>query len=156
MRWQCAGSCLLGYAGCCGNACAGRNVESKYAACLADLRIQPRAPAPGHLPHQTLQSIDFCMTCDILEARGLFQMTSDVHEGRCQLAGMCAGDDSKNCLAAAAAAARSGADGTKGMKASKGRSSYVPEDVLSSVPDPGAQGVAIWLQAIADSARQPQ
>ena len=63
-----------------------------------------------------------------------------------------AGGAGINCLAAAAAAAKSGADGTKGMKASKGRSSYVPEDVLALVPDPGAQGVAIWLQAIADCA----
>ena len=63
-----------------------------------------------------------------------------------------AGGAGSKCLAAAAAAAKSGADGTKGMKARKGRSSYVPEDVLASVPDPGAQAVAIWLQAIADSA----
>ncbi|KAK9836762.1 hypothetical protein WJX74_007596 [Apatococcus lobatus] len=60
------------------------------------------------------------------------------------------GEDDNQCLAAAAAAAKSGADGTKGMKAKKGRSSYVPEGVLASVPDPGAQGVAIWLQAIAE------
>lgn len=73
-----------------------------------------------------------------------------------RLAVLSAGDDGSRCLAAAAAAAKSGADDTTGMKARKGRSSYVPEDVLSSVPDPGAQGVAIWLQAVAESTKGPQ
>ena len=62
-----------------------------------------------------------------------------------------AGGSGKQVIEAAAAAARVGADDTKNMKASKGRSSYVPEDVLASVPDPGAQGCAIWLQAVATS-----
>ncbi|CAD7699261.1 unnamed protein product [Ostreobium quekettii] len=50
-------------------------------------------------------------------------------------------------------AARAGADATTTMKALAGRSSYVPEDVLQSVPDPGAQAVAIWLKAIYDAVK---
>ncbi len=63
---------------------------------------------------------------------------------------VCTGASGQEVIKAAAAAARTGADKTRNMKASKGRSSYVPEDVLRSVPDPGAQGCAIWMQAIAD------
>ena len=39
-----------------------------------------------------------------------------------------------------------------GMGAEAGRSSYVPVEVLRTVPDPGAKGVAVWLRALADSA----
>jgi len=52
-------------------------------------------------------------------------------------------------LAVAAAAAREGADATAGMQVAMGRSAYVPTAALQTVPDPGAQAVAIWLGAVA-------
>uniref|UniRef100_A0A7S3VUH4 Dihydroxyacetone kinase n=1 Tax=Dunaliella tertiolecta TaxID=3047 RepID=A0A7S3VUH4_DUNTE len=52
---------------------------------------------------------------------------------------------------AAAAAAERGAEATKGMKAAAGRSSYVPAEVLASVPDPGAVAVSIWIRNVANS-----
>lgn len=52
---------------------------------------------------------------------------------------------------AAARAARSGADRTASMtKARAGRSSYVPDDALRGVPDPGAAAVARVFEALAD------
>ena len=54
-------------------------------------------------------------------------------------------------LAAAAAAGEAGVEATMGMGAEAGRSSYVPVEVLRTVPDPGAKGVAVWLRALADS-----
>uniref|UniRef100_A0A7S1UJS1 Dihydroxyacetone kinase n=1 Tax=Phaeomonas parva TaxID=124430 RepID=A0A7S1UJS1_9STRA len=49
----------------------------------------------------------------------------------------------------AAAAALSGAEATTGMTAGAGRSSYVPEELLKTVPDPGAMAVAYCFEAIA-------
>ncbi|GAX75952.1 hypothetical protein CEUSTIGMA_g3395.t1 [Chlamydomonas eustigma] len=48
-----------------------------------------------------------------------------------------------------AKAALMGAESTKSMSATAGRSSYVPSEVLAEVPDPGAVAVAIWIQAVA-------
>eukprot|EP00798_Chlamydomonas_sp_ICE-L_P005045 gene5045-34834_t len=45
-------------------------------------------------------------------------------------------------MAATAKAATEGSDSTKAMDASAGRSSYVPVEVLKTVVDPGAKGVA--------------
>ncbi|KAG2424502.1 hypothetical protein HYH02_015172 [Chlamydomonas schloesseri] len=50
---------------------------------------------------------------------------------------------------AAAAAAEAGAESTRGMAAAAGRASYVPAEVLASVPDPGAVAAARWLRAVA-------
>lgn len=61
------------------------------------------------------------------------------------------GQPAADIARAAAAAARQGAEATKSMPAMAGRSSYVPEEVLSSVPDPGASAAAIWIQAAASS-----
>ncbi len=56
-------------------------------------------------------------------------------------------------LASAARAARTGADRTATMiKARAGRSSYVREDALRGVPDPGAVAVAVVLEALARDA----
>ena len=53
-------------------------------------------------------------------------------------------------LTAAAAAARRGADHTATMKSARaGRSSYVPEDALRGVPDPGAVAFAAIFDALA-------
>ncbi|MDG6093543.1 dihydroxyacetone kinase subunit DhaK [Acetobacter sp. AN02] len=53
-------------------------------------------------------------------------------------------------LSEAASAARSGADSTKTMKKSHaGRASYVPEDQLSGIPDPGAEAIARMLESMA-------
>jgi triose/dihydroxyacetone kinase / FAD-AMP lyase (cyclizing) len=53
-------------------------------------------------------------------------------------------------LAGAAAAARRGADKTATMKSARaGRSSYVPEDALRGVPDPGAVAFAAIFEALA-------
>jgi triose/dihydroxyacetone kinase / FAD-AMP lyase (cyclizing) len=55
-------------------------------------------------------------------------------------------------LTAAAKAATEGAERTASMtKALVGRSSYVREDVLRGVPDPGAIAVAALFEAIAQS-----
>ncbi|MCJ1275100.1 hypothetical protein MMC21_002900 [Puttea exsequens] len=51
----------------------------------------------------------------------------------------------------AAEAAKEGADKTKGMKASLGRSVYVGGTGFESVPDPGAYGLSIFLSGIADA-----
>ncbi len=59
-----------------------------------------------------------------------------------------AGEGGKNALEQACQAAEEGAAATKAMEASAGRSSYVPEEVLRDVPDPGAQAVCVWLKAI--------
>jgi dihydroxyacetone kinase len=57
-----------------------------------------------------------------------------------------AGED----LAAVAAAAAAGAARTASMtKARAGRSSYVREDALRGVPDPGAAAVAAVFEALA-------
>ncbi|BDA43964.1 Triokinase/FMN cyclase [Coccomyxa sp. Obi] len=59
------------------------------------------------------------------------------------------GDDAAVALDKAAVAAQEGAERTRGMAASAGRSSYVPEAVLKDVPDPGACAVATWMAALA-------
>ena len=51
----------------------------------------------------------------------------------------------------AANAARVGADKTKGMKASLGRSVYVGGSGFEEVPDPGAYGLSIFLGGIAEA-----
>lgn len=50
---------------------------------------------------------------------------------------------------AAAAAARKGAEGTKGMKASLGRSVYVGGSGYEEVPDPGAWGLSEFFLGLA-------
>ncbi len=51
----------------------------------------------------------------------------------------------------AAEAAKEGANKTKGMKASLGRSVYVGGTGFEEVPDPGAFGLSIFLSGIADA-----
>ncbi len=50
----------------------------------------------------------------------------------------------------AAAAAKKGADGTKGMKASLGRTVYVGGAGFKEVPDPGAYGLSEFLTGLAE------
>lgn len=50
----------------------------------------------------------------------------------------------------AAAAAKKGAEGTKEMRASLGRSVYVGGDSWQGVPDPGAHGLSEFLAGLAD------
>ncbi len=50
----------------------------------------------------------------------------------------------------AAEAARKGADGTKGMKASLGRTVYVGGKGWQDVPDPGAYGLSEFLTGLAE------
>lgn len=52
-------------------------------------------------------------------------------------------------LAAAARAAREGADSTKGMAASLGRSVYVGE--IGDTLDPGAVGIAVLVEGFAEA-----
>mmetsp|Transcript_9161 Transcript_9161/g.36949 ORF Transcript_9161/g.36949 Transcript_9161/m.36949 type:complete len:601 (+) Transcript_9161:185-1987(+) len=49
----------------------------------------------------------------------------------------------------AADAAEKGAAATKEMVAAAGRSSYVPVEVMKSVPDPGATAAAAWIRGVA-------
>lgn len=56
-----------------------------------------------------------------------------------------------NGLVAAAETARKGAESTKGMKASLGRSVYVGE--IGDTVDPGALGVAVLVEGFADAFR---
>lgn len=51
----------------------------------------------------------------------------------------------------AAAAAKVGADSTKGMKASLGRSVYVGGEGHTEVPDPGAYGLCQFLSGLAEA-----
>ena len=51
----------------------------------------------------------------------------------------------------AAKTAKEGADKTKGMKASLGRSVYVGGKGFEEVPDPGAYGLSVFLTGIADA-----
>jgi dihydroxyacetone kinase len=55
-------------------------------------------------------------------------------------------------LAAAAEAAERGAAATAAMSPRRGRSSYLGDRVLGQ-PDPGAEAVAVWLQALARALR---
>lgn len=50
----------------------------------------------------------------------------------------------------AAAAAKKGADGTKGMRASLGRTVYVGGRGFEEVPDPGAYGLSEFLTGLAE------
>lgn len=50
---------------------------------------------------------------------------------------------------AAADAAEKGAAATKHMVAAAGRSSYVPVEVMKTVPDPGATAAAAWIRGVA-------
>ncbi|KAI4952492.1 hypothetical protein J4E91_002963 [Alternaria rosae] len=54
----------------------------------------------------------------------------------------------------AAAAAQSGAQGTKGMKASLGRTVYVGGEGFQEVPDPGAHGLAELLLGLSDGLKK--
>jgi len=54
----------------------------------------------------------------------------------------------------AAAAAQGGAQGTKGMKASLGRTVYVGGEGFQEVPDPGAHGLAELLLGLSDGLKK--
>jgi dihydroxyacetone kinase len=54
----------------------------------------------------------------------------------------------------AAKAARKGAQGTKGMKASLGRTVYVGGEGFQQVPDPGAHGLAELLLGLSDGLKK--
>ena len=51
----------------------------------------------------------------------------------------------------AAEVAKSGAEKTKGMKASLGRSVYVGGEGHTEVPDPGAYGLSVFLSGLAEA-----
>ena len=51
----------------------------------------------------------------------------------------------------AAVAAKEGAEKTRGMKASLGRSVYVGGTGYEEVPDPGAHGLSVFLSGLADA-----
>ncbi|XP_019156470.1 PREDICTED: putative 3,4-dihydroxy-2-butanone kinase isoform X2 [Ipomoea nil] len=57
------------------------------------------------------------------------------------------GDNSIEAFIASADAAVAGAESTKDMQAQAGRSTYIPADILASVPDPGAMAAAAWYRA---------
>lgn len=63
----------------------------------------------------------------------------------------CAGKTGVEVARAAAGGAAEGAEATKTMSAAAGRSSYVPEDILRNVPDPGAVAVSKWMKGIAEA-----
>ena len=60
----------------------------------------------------------------------------------------------KEAAAAAADAAEAGAEATREMNATAGRSSYVPENVLRSVADPGATAAAAWIRGVAEAVQE--
>lgn len=60
-----------------------------------------------------------------------------------------AGDDPVSAFVLSSEAAVSGAEATKYMQAQAGRSTYVPGEVLASIPDPGAMAAASWYRAAA-------
>jgi dihydroxyacetone kinase len=55
------------------------------------------------------------------------------------------------CLDQAIGAAAAGAESTKTMRASAGRSAYVPESAQMGVPDPGAMGVVEWMLGVREA-----
>eukprot|EP00250_Pteridium_aquilinum_P006017 c16012_g1_i1 orf=556-2322(-) len=61
------------------------------------------------------------------------------------------GDDGARAFLSASEAACAGAESTKTMQAQAGRSSYIPPEVLSSVPDPGAMAAATWIREAANA-----
>lgn len=60
-----------------------------------------------------------------------------------------AGDNPVDAFVISAEAAVAGAESTKNMQAQAGRSTYIPGDVLASIPDPGAMAAAAWYRAAA-------
>lgn len=54
----------------------------------------------------------------------------------------------------AAKAAEQGAQGTKGMKASLGRTVYVGGEGWQGVPDPGAHGLAVLLMGLSEGLKK--
>jgi dihydroxyacetone kinase len=67
---------------------------------------------------------------------------------------LAAQEDPGRAFIFAAKAAVAGAEATKSMPALAGRSSYVPAQVLATVPDPGAMAAAAWLMAAATAITQ--
>jgi dihydroxyacetone kinase len=67
---------------------------------------------------------------------------------------LAAQEDPVQAFSFAAKAAVAGAEATKSMPALAGRSSYVPAQVLATVPDPGAMAAAAWLMAAATAITQ--
>src|SRR5205807_1882423 len=65
---------------------------------------------------------------------------------------LAAGRPWPEALASAAEAAERGAASTSTMTPQKGRSTYLGQRVIG-FPDPGAEAVAIWLQALARALR---
>lgn len=61
------------------------------------------------------------------------------------------GDKGGIAVIRAARAAKEGAAATMHMVAGAGRSSYIPDENLEGIPDPGAEVVSIWLQAVAEA-----
>jgi len=61
---------------------------------------------------------------------------------------LAAGDDPLTAFIISSEAALAGAEFTKTMQAQAGRSSYVPGDILASVPDPGAKAASTWYRAV--------
>ncbi|XP_062115064.1 putative 3,4-dihydroxy-2-butanone kinase [Humulus lupulus] len=60
-----------------------------------------------------------------------------------------AGEDSVTSFLLSSEAALAGAESTIHMQAQAGRSTYVPGEILASVPDPGAMAAASWYRAAA-------
>lgn len=58
------------------------------------------------------------------------------------------GESSQTAVRKAAKAAEEGAEATKKMDATAGRSSYIPTSELENIPDPGAKVVSIWWEAV--------
>ena len=58
--------------------------------------------------------------------------------------------ESTGSLKEAAKAARKGAESTKGMPPKLGRTVYVGGTAWKTVPDPGAWGLSVFLQGLAD------
>ena len=67
------------------------------------------------------------------------------------VAGWCTGEDACAAANAAAGAARGGAEATQSMSAAAGRASYVSEESLANISDPGAMAVAFWLEAVSEA-----
>ncbi|XP_062100456.1 putative 3,4-dihydroxy-2-butanone kinase [Humulus lupulus] len=64
-----------------------------------------------------------------------------------------AGEDSVTTFLLSSEAALAGAESTIHMQAQAGRSTYVPVEILASVPDPGAMDAVSWYRAAALAVR---
>ncbi len=142
--------------------CMGRSPAGGCAARRAPLTSRLAAPAAvrARLRGRTRAAVQRCpgrFADERTRAAACRQPCSrKAHGGACTLrvrnwCRACPGCGVPEALRRAAEAAAAGAQRTAALAAGAGRASYVPGAQYQGHPDPGALGVAVWLQAAADA-----